>query len=326
MSFQDIARKGSPNPNSNGRSNGTAYGNSSANNKRQPSPSVNGIRKQSNTSPALPHQSTPTMGAATASSTFGSNSSVDTRPPTGVPTAGDQRTARLSDSLMQYSQNVAILHRIVQSLGGVKDTEELRGQYTCQFGVVADIRRKIEEELARQRLEIDAEDMSRQEAARLRATHAKLTKDLHRVSGILTDLETEATHRMEELDRKHAENAAYEAALAARLFGNSDRDGSGRYTQNTQMQTQIQAQKQAQIQEEAVNQAIIEETEAELTQINKSLHVVHEIFKDLAGLVSQQQEQVDMIEVTTESAHQRAQQGLAQVQKASHYQPGCSVS
>jgi hypothetical protein len=36
--------------------------------------------------------------------------------------------------------------------------------------------------------------------------------------------------------------------------------------------------------------------------------------------------QVDHIEVTTEAAHHRAQQGLAQVQKASEYQPGCSIS
>jgi t-SNARE complex subunit (syntaxin) len=39
-------------------------------------------------------------------------------------------------------------------------------------------------------------------------------------------------------------------------------------------------------------QAIIEETEAELVGINKSLHAVHEIFKDLASMVTQQQEQV----------------------------------
>ena len=39
-------------------------------------------------------------------------------------------------------------------------------------------------------------------------------------------------------------------------------------------------------------QALIEENEVELGAINKSLHAVHEIFKDLALMVSQQQEQV----------------------------------
>jgi t-SNARE complex subunit (syntaxin) len=53
-----------------------------------------------------------------------------------------------------------------------------------------------------------------------------------------------------------------------------------------------QQQLQAQMAEEAINQQIIEETEAELGAINKSLHTVHEIFKDLASMVSQQQEQV----------------------------------
>jgi hypothetical protein len=56
-----------------------------------------------------------------------------------------------------------------------------------------------------------------------------------------------------------------------------------------------QQQLQAQLAEEAINQQIIEETEAELGAINKSLHTVHEIFKDLASMVSQQQEQVTSI-------------------------------
>jgi hypothetical protein len=36
--------------------------------------------------------------------------------------------------------------------------------------------------------------------------------------------------------------------------------------------------------------------------------------------------QVEHIETQTEVAHQRAQQGLVQVQQAHHYQPGCAIA
>ncbi|KAG5193049.1 hypothetical protein JKP88DRAFT_240698 [Tribonema minus] len=148
-------------------------------------------------------------------------------------------------------------------------------------------------------------------------------QDYNRVSRLAKDLEVEAARRAEDLDRRRRGTAAAEAAVAARIFGvedNADSAGGGA------LRGPQQQQLQAQMAEEAINQAIIEETEAELGAINKSLHAVHEIFKDLASMVSQQQEQVEHIEEQTEAAHQRAQQGLAQVQQASHYQPSCSIS
>jgi hypothetical protein len=87
-----------------------------------------------------------------------------------------------------------------------------------------------------------------------------------------------------------------QAAVAARLFGTASSGSSAVNGSATigslQLRGPQQQQLQAQMAEEAINQQIIEETEAELGAINKSLHTVHEIFKDLASMVSQQQEQV----------------------------------
>lgn len=48
---------------------------------------------------------------------------------------------------------------------------------------------------------------------------------------------------------------------------------------------------------------------------------MNEIYRDLASIVDQQQESVDMIESNTEGAHARAQEGLAQVRTATLFLP-----
>jgi hypothetical protein len=240
------------------------------------------------------------------------------------PTLGsrDPHTAKLSDYLMQYSQNVTMLHRMVQSLGGIRDCEELRGQYRCQVGVVTDLSKKIDEELGKSAKEVDGgAGVTRQEAARLRAAHAKLSKDYRRVAVIAQNLQEDATQRIADLDRRRREAALEEAAVAARIYGEDGAPVGG--IRGAQAQQQALAQEY--VGDTAINEAIIQETEAELLNINRSLHQVNEIFKDLATIVAQQQEQVDHIEVSTEAAHQRAQQGLQQVQKAHQYQGGCSI-
>ncbi|CAM9581744.1 unnamed protein product [Phaeothamnion confervicola] len=226
----------------------------------------------------------------------------------------DPQTARLSDYLMQYSQNVTIMHRLVQSLGAARDTPELRSQYRCQRDVVTDLAGRVEAELRLQAQGL--EDKTRQDAARLRATHTKLSKDYGRVNGIARELMAEAAKRIDEADRHRRAQAALEddaAAAAAQHGGALASEDSERLLQ-------------MQMQEEAINQAIIEETEEELRSINRSLYKVNEIYRDLANIVAQQQEQVEHIEVTTEAAHQRAQQGLQQVQKANSSQSSCTVS
>lgn len=48
---------------------------------------------------------------------------------------------------------------------------------------------------------------------------------------------------------------------------------------------------------------------------------MNEIYRDLASIVDQQQESVDMIESNTEGAHARAQEGLAQARAATLFLP-----
>jgi t-SNARE complex subunit (syntaxin) len=61
---------------------------------------------------------------------------------------------------------------------------------------------------------------------------------------------------------------------------------------------------------------IMREREEEIRNINRGMHQVNEIFKDLAHIVSSQQDQIDNIETQMEESKANAESGLQQVEKA----------
>ena len=83
---------------------------------------------------------------------------------------------------------------------------------------------------------------------------------------------------------------------------------------------------QLQLQEDRLHEEIMREREEEIRNINHGMHTVNEIFKDLAHIVGQQQEQVDQIENQMEDSRANAESGLAQVEKANEkYGQQCSI-
>ena len=58
------------------------------------------------------------------------------------------------------------------------------------------------------------------------------------------------------------------------------------------------------------------EREAEIRNINRGMHQVNEIYKDLAHIVGGQQEQIDQIETQMEESKDNAEKGLQHVTRA----------
>lgn len=58
------------------------------------------------------------------------------------------------------------------------------------------------------------------------------------------------------------------------------------------------------------------EREEEIRTINRGMHQVNEIYKDLAHIVGSQQEHIDSIETQMEDSRANAESGLKQVEKA----------
>jgi syntaxin 7 len=75
-------------------------------------------------------------------------------------------------------------------------------------------------------------------------------------------------------------------------------------------------QQQILLQQDRLQEEIMREREEEIRKINRGMHTVNEIYKDLAHIVGAQQEQVDQIEDQMEDARNTAQSGLDQVHQA----------
>jgi syntaxin 7 len=58
------------------------------------------------------------------------------------------------------------------------------------------------------------------------------------------------------------------------------------------------------------------EREEEIRNINRGMHQVNEIYKDLAHIVASQQDDIDQIETQMDDARANAESGLQQVEKA----------
>jgi len=220
----------------------------------------------------------------------------------------------ISEHLLQYQQNISILQKIVQSIGTRQDSDELQDHFRTQLDVVNELTRRIELRLTN--LAKDLDHLPRQEAAKRRAAHVKLAKDFQRLRALQDALCAEAGRRKARIAE---ERAKIEAGLEQ---GGGGGGGAPGVMERREQELQLKAQRQ----EQRVNQAIIEETEQEMLQINQKLYQVNEIYRDLATLVADQHEQVEHIEETTEAAHARAKAGLEQVKKAHEAQPVCAVS
>ena len=77
-----------------------------------------------------------------------------------------------------------------------------------------------------------------------------------------------------------------------------------------------------------LHEEMMREREEEIRNINKGMHQVNEIYKDLAHIVGGQQEQIDTIETQMEESRNNAESGLSQVQQANerYNNSQCTIS
>jgi len=214
---------------------------------------------------------------------------------------GDGRSGdgygNVSRGILQYQQNVGILGKIIDKVGSKEDGPLLDQQYKLQIDVIAQLGSKILSQLDSQSQLM--EQMTRTDAAKRRATHQKLTRDYRLVETTYKNLKLEYTKRRHDLDRKRRE-------ILEEQERRNFKEGLGEDNARLQME----------LREDRVNEEIMREREEEVRNINKGMHQVNEIYKDLANIISLQQDQVDEVEVHMEEATKHAESGLTQIQKA----------
>mmetsp|Transcript_48405 Transcript_48405/g.58593 ORF Transcript_48405/g.58593 Transcript_48405/m.58593 type:complete len:270 (+) Transcript_48405:126-935(+) len=215
--------------------------------------------------------------------------------------------SQASDGILQYQRNVGILDNIIKQVGTKADGPVLQTQFKVQVDVIRQLGSKIEKQLRDQ--EISIESMPRSDAARSRATHVKLTKDFRRVETAFKNLQLEARRKKDLVEAQRREREENERKKL---------EGGASDTEAMRLQIQMQ--------QERINEEIMREREEEIRNINKGMHTVNEIYKDLANIVGSQQEDIDQIETTMEDTNEKAKSGLTHIEKANASQGQCVIS
>lgn len=245
-----------------------------------------GKNRPSNNKVRQPHN-----GGASSGGTAVGNGASSIGPPVS------EGYGSVSNGILQYQRNVGILSKIIANLGGSTDASVTEKQFNVQADVIRQLGSKIEVQLMEKEQSIAS--MSRTDASRSRATHTKLTRDYRQV-------ETTFKHLLLEAKRKRS-------ILEAQIRQEAEEEQRKQFEEGIDNDTAII---QMQLKDDRINEEILREREEEIRNINKGMHQVNEIYKDLAHIIDSQQEQIDDVEENMEQANESAEAGLKQIEKA----------
>lgn len=274
-------------------------------------------------------QRPPVNAAMTTGSSSSSSSSSPHRGPTTAPRSGGfhtgsltglqstaSATAQISDSITQYQRNVGILEKIAHALvantggsGGRTKREELEQQYKAQSDVLRELEARLKEQILAQRQRCansnPTQSSSSSASSAQKQALLKLERDFERVQAITVATKAKVVRHRKQAQQREA--AVRHDADAAARGASADPHNHAR--------TVLQ-QQQVQLQQDRLQEEIMREREEEIRQINRGMHQVNEIYKDLAHIVGEQQDDIDGIETKMEETKASAQSGLEQVEKA----------
>ncbi|XP_053566647.1 syntaxin-7 [Bombina bombina] len=218
-----------------------------------------------------------------------------------------QLAQTISANIQKITQSSSEIQRIVNQLGAVQDTPELRNQlqqkkqYTNKLAKETD---KCMKDLSS--LPLDSDQRQR-----------KLQKDR------LVNEFTAALTNFQKIQRQAAEKERDFVArvrAGSRVSGGLPDDG---HKEGTLVTWENEGQAQATMQEEEITEddmRLIEERETAIMELEEDIRGINDIFKDLGMMVHEQGEMIDSIEANVESADVHVQQGNQQLARAVEYQ------
>mmetsp|Transcript_9517 Transcript_9517/g.23357 ORF Transcript_9517/g.23357 Transcript_9517/m.23357 type:complete len:278 (+) Transcript_9517:372-1205(+) len=207
-------------------------------------------------------------------------------------------TSQISDSLTQYHRNVGILEKIAQLLLANKSGRgraEVEQQYKAQTDVLRQLESRLKDQIMGQRERIKNKSQTSSHKQAL----LKLERDFEKVQASVTLTKSKVQKQMKQYQQMDGARSQDERAM-----------------NNSNATRTALEQQQMLIQRDKLQQEIMQEREDEIRKINKGMHQVNQIYKDLAHIVGEQQEHVDQIEDKMEESKTAAQSGLYQIHKA----------
>lgn len=226
----------------------------------------------------------------------------------GRPDAGQG----VANGIFQITTSVSNFQRLVNTLGTPKDTPQLREKLhktRLQIGqLVKDTSAKLKQASETDhRLEVSASK---------KIADAKLAKDFQ---AVLKDFQKAQRLAAE---RETAYTPFVPQAVLPSSYTSSEIDGSSDKSME-QRALLVESRRQEVLlldNEIAFNEAVIEEREHGIQEIQEQIGEVNEIFKDLAVLVHEQGAMIDDIGSNIEGSHAATAQGKSQLSKAAKTQ------
>nr|DAD43078.1 TPA_asm: hypothetical protein HUJ06_001308 [Nelumbo nucifera] len=219
-------------------------------------------------------------------------------------------TQAVASGVFQINTAVSTFQRLVNTLGTPKDTPELREKLhktRLHIGqLVKDTSAKLKQ----------ASETDQHSEASKKIADAKLAKDFQAVLK-----EFQKAQRLA-AERETAYTPFIPQAVLPSSYTASELDiSSGKSPEERALLVESRRQEVLLLDNEIVfNEAIIEEREQGIQEIQQQIGEVNEIFKDLAVLVHDQGAMIDEIDSNIENSHAATAQAKAQLAKASKTQ------
>ncbi|KAI9125194.1 hypothetical protein K1719_003810 [Acacia pycnantha] len=219
-------------------------------------------------------------------------------------------TQAVASGVFQINTAVSTFQRLVNTLGTPKDTPELREKLhktRLHIGqLVKDTSAKL-----KQASEIDHGEVN----ASKKIADAKLAKDFQAVLK-----EFQKAQRLA-AERETAYTPFVPQAVLPSSYTASEIDASDKSQEQRALLVESRRQEVLMLDNEIVfNEAIIEEREQGIQEIQQQIGEVNEIFKDLAVLVHEQGTMIDDIGSNVENSHAATAQAKSQLVKAAKTQ------
>ncbi|KAJ3107209.1 hypothetical protein HDU97_004629 [Phlyctochytrium planicorne] len=215
---------------------------------------------------------------------------------------------RASHSIFMISNNVASVQKLVTQLGTAKDTPEMRQRLHVLTEDTREMIKQTSSDL--KKLVNSTGQYSEFDARQRKIAHQKLQKDFEDVLKRFQSVSKLAAEKSREYVDKakhyqHHMSVEDDNSETAPLMGSS----------SEQLQTL-----HAMDNEIDYNEALIQEREEDLRNIEKSIVEVNEIFRDLGTIVNEQQYMLDSIESNVGEVAVNVRNAHDELQTASRYQ------
>lgn len=218
----------------------------------------------------------------------------------------------IAAGIFQINTSLSTFKRYVNSLGTAKDTLELREKLHKTRQHIGQLAKDVSSKL---KAASEADKLTEVKTSK-RVGDAKLAKDFQAV-----------LNEFQNAQRTAAEKEATYAPISPQVVQTTSNQAVDELQPNEEAQekqsllSQQRRQELVQLENEVVfNEAIIEERDQGIKDIQQQIGEVNEIFKDLAVLVHEQGVVIDDIDSNIESAYATTTQGNVQLVKATKSQ------